>query len=130
MRGSSVILPFRNIQSNSANYWKKQDAIGRTVLVEAPIGMSMAEMDQTEEKDKQATMEGFIDRPAGDFLVDDPDRIVQYRAVALAGGLEEGTEAQVLWAWQWLSDHPEVTIQLQEWFARRVAELRSMGRIK
>lgn len=87
-------------------------------------------MDVSDEKDEQAPAEGFIERAGRDMLVDDPDRIVQYRAVALAEGLEEGTEAQVRWAWQWLSDHPEVTNQLHPWFARHVAELRSMGRIK
>jgi hypothetical protein len=86
-------------------------------------------MDLSEKKDKPA-VEGFVESLEGDALVDDPDRIVQYRAVALAEGLEEGTEEQVLWAWQWLSDHPEVTNQLHGWFARHVAELRSMGRIK
>ena len=87
-------------------------------------------MDVSEKKDKSAAVEGFVESLEGDALVDDPDRIVQYRAVALAEGLEEGTEDQVLWAWQWLSDHPEVTNQLQGWFARHVAELRFMGRIK
>jgi hypothetical protein len=86
-------------------------------------------MDVHEENEKQAPLEGFIETTAGHFLVDDPDRIVQYRAVALAEGLEEGTEADVLWAWQWLGDHPEVTNRLQPWFVRRVAELRGMGRI-
>ena len=87
-------------------------------------------MDQSEEMGHQAPVEGFIEQAGRDILVDDPDRIVQYRAVGLAEGLEEGTEAEVLWAWQWLSDHPEVTNRLQEWFGRRVAELRTMGRIK
>jgi hypothetical protein len=87
-------------------------------------------MDLSEEKGKQATVEGFIELPDSDILADNPDRIVQYRAVALAEGLKEGTEAEVLWALQWLGDHPEVTNRLQGWFARRVAELRSMGRIK
>ena len=87
-------------------------------------------MDTSKEKGKQAPVEGFIELPDRDILLDDPDRIVQYRAVALAEGLEEGTDEQVLWAWQWLSDHPEVTNELQGWFARHVAELRSMGRIK
>ncbi len=87
-------------------------------------------MDTSENSGKPAILEGFLDLSGRDALVDDPDRIIQYRAVALAEGLEEGTEAQVLWAWQWLSDHPEVTNQLQGWFARHVAELRSMGRIK
>lgn len=86
-------------------------------------------MDPSEENGKQTPTEGFVELPDGDGLVDDPDRIVQYRAVALAEGLEEGTEADVLWAWQWLADHPEVTNDLQGWFARRVAELREMGRI-
>ena len=87
-------------------------------------------MDLSEKSGQKATAEGFIQRPDGDVLIDDPDRIAQYRAVALAEGLEEGTEAEVLWAWQWLADHPEVTSRLQGWFARRVAELRTMGRIK
>ena len=84
----------------------------------------------SEEKDRQEPAEGFIENADRDILVDDPDRIVQYRAVALAEGLEEGTEAQVLWAWQWLGDHPEVTNRLQPWFGLRVAELREMGRIQ
>jgi len=87
-------------------------------------------MDVSEGKVKQAPVEGFVELGDRDILIDDPDRIVQYRAVALAEGLEEGTEDQVRWAWQWLSDHPEITNQLQGWFARHVAELRSMGRIK
>jgi hypothetical protein len=78
---------------------------------------------------KQRVNEKFSETAEPDVLLDDPDRIVQYRAVALAEGFEEGSEDQVLWAWQWLGDHPEVTNDLQEWFAFRVAELRSMGRI-
>ena len=78
---------------------------------------------------KQTTTEGFAlsDR---DNLSDDPERIAGYRAVSLAEGLSEGSEAQVLWAWQWLSDHPNVTNRLGEWFLRRVAELRAIERIK
>jgi hypothetical protein len=87
-------------------------------------------VDTSENSGKPPILEGFLELSGRDALVDDPDRIIQYRAVALAEGLEEGTEAQVLWAWQWLSDHPEVTNQLQGWFARHVDELRSMGRIK
>ncbi|MCM3872891.1 MAG: hypothetical protein ND895_19595 [Pyrinomonadaceae bacterium] len=87
-------------------------------------------MDLSEEMSQPAPQEGFIELAERDILVDDPDRIVQYRAVALAEGLEEGTETDVLWAWQWLADHPEVTNRLQGWFGARVAELRSMGRIK
>ena len=87
-------------------------------------------MDTCENSGKPAILEGFLELSSRDATVDDPDRIIQYRAVALAEGLEEGTDAQILWAWQWLSDHPEVTNQLHGWFARHVAELRSMGRIK
>jgi hypothetical protein len=87
-------------------------------------------MDRSDEIGQQAPVEGIIELPDGDALVDDPERIVQYRAVALAEGLQEGTEAEVLWAWQWLGNHPEVTNRMQGWFARRVAELRTMGRIK
>ena len=65
-----------------------------------------------------------------DALIDDPAHIAKYRAIALAEGLQQGSEAEVLWAWQWLSDHPEVTRRLQEWFSRRVAELKEMGRIE
>ena len=65
-----------------------------------------------------------------DALVDDPAHITKYRAIGLAEGLQQGSEAEVLWAWQWLSDHPEVTNRLQEWFSRRVAELKEMGHIK
>jgi hypothetical protein len=65
-----------------------------------------------------------------DALVDDPAHITKYRAIGLAEGLQEGSEAEVLWAWQWLSDHPEVTNRLQEWFSGRVAELKEMGHIK
>ena len=76
---------------------------------------------------KHTTTEGINDR---DELLDDPKRITQYRAVGLAEGLMKGSEEDVLWAWQWLGDHPQFTNRLQEWFARRVAELREMGRIK
>jgi hypothetical protein len=62
-------------------------------------------------------------------LFDDPDHIARYRAIGLAEGLQRGTDADVLWAWQWLSDHPEVTNQLEAWFQRHVAELKEMGRI-
>jgi hypothetical protein len=64
------------------------------------------------------------------MLVDDPDRIAQYRAVVIAEGLQESTPEEVLSAWQWLSNHPEVTNRLEGWFRRRVGELKEMGRIK
>jgi len=64
-----------------------------------------------------------------DRLIDNPFHIAKYRAIALAQGLQQGSEADVLGAWQWLSDNPQVTNQLQEWFSRRVTELKEMGRI-
>jgi hypothetical protein len=73
---------------------------------------------------KQSLKEGFEDSPNGDVLVDDPDHIARYRAIGLAEGLQQGTDADVLWAWQWLSDHPEVTNHLEAWFQRHVAELK------
>jgi len=78
---------------------------------------------------KQPTTENF-DLSNRDNLSDDPERIAGYRAVSLAEGLVEGSEAQVLWAWQWLSDHPQVTNRLGGWFRDRVAELKAMDQIK
>jgi len=72
----------------------------------------------------------FAESVDDDALVGDPDHIAQYRAVSLAVGLKQGSELDILWAWQWLSDHHEVTNRLEEWFARRVAELKEMGHIK
>ena len=82
------------------------------------------------DQNKQSVREGFEDSPDGDVLIDDPDRIEQYRAIGLAEGLQVGTEAQVLWAWQWLSDHPQIVARLQGWFRRRLAELKQLGQIK
>jgi hypothetical protein len=79
---------------------------------------------------KQQITERFVDLSDRDELLDDPERIAGYRAVGLAEGLMKGSEEDVLWAWQWLGDHPQFTNRLQEWFARRVAELKEMGRIK
>ena len=78
---------------------------------------------------KQSTIEEF-DLSRRDNLSDDAERITAYRAASLAEGLSEGSEAQVLWAWQWLSDHPDVTNRLGGWFQSRVAELKAMDRIK
>jgi hypothetical protein len=78
---------------------------------------------------KQPTTEEF-DPSNRDHLSDDPERIEGYRAVSLAEGMAKGSEAQVLWAWQWLSNHPHVTNRLRVWFRHRVAELREMERIK
>ena len=87
-------------------------------------------MSSKEETDRSVITEGFIEHPDKDVLVDDPERIEEYRSVALAEGLQIGTEEEVNRAWQWLSDHPEITSRLQEWFQRRVEELKEMGRIK
>jgi hypothetical protein len=80
--------------------------------------------------DHRRPVEGFEEFADHDQLVDDPRRIEKYRAIGLAEGLQQGSESEVLRAWQWLSDHPEVTTQLQGWFGHRVAELKSLGRIK
>jgi hypothetical protein len=77
-----------------------------------------------------AAAKGFDKSADHNELADDSARIEKYRAIALAEGLQQGSESQVEWAWQWLSDHPEITSHLQDWFAFRVAELKSMGRIK
>jgi len=87
-------------------------------------------MRQKDERGRAVPLEGFIELPDGDMLLDDPDRIAQYRAVAIAEGLQESTPEEVLSAWQWLSNHPEVTNRLEGWFCRRVGELKEMGRIK
>jgi hypothetical protein len=76
---------------------------------------------------KRPPTEALSDR---DLLLDDPKRIDQYRAVGLAEGLMKGSEEDVRWAWQYLGDHPQFTNRLQEWFVRRVMELREMGRIE
>jgi hypothetical protein len=78
---------------------------------------------------EHSTSEGFDPTNHAD-MIDDLERIVGYRAISLAQGMVEGSEEQVLWAWQWLSNHPDVTNHLGGWFRRRVDELRGMGRIK
>jgi hypothetical protein len=83
-----------------------------------------------EEKDHRRSAERSEEFDHHAELVDDPGRIEKYRAIGLAEGLQQGSESEVIRAWQWLGDHPEVTNQLQEWFGHRVAELKSMGRIK
>ena len=87
-------------------------------------------MSPEDKTDRSVIREGFIDLSDQDALLDDPDRIEEYRSVALAEGFQTGTEEEVTRAWQWLSDHPEFTSRLQEWFQRRVEELKEMGRIK
>jgi hypothetical protein len=87
-------------------------------------------MTPKDEANQAVRNEGFIEDPDEDIMVDDPDRIAQYRAVGLAEGLQEGTPEEVLRAWQWLSNHPDFTDRLEEWFRFRVAELKEMGRIR
>lgn len=38
------------------------------------------------DQNKPPAREGFEDSPDGDVLIDDPDRIEQYRAIGLAEG--------------------------------------------
>ncbi len=87
---------------------------------------------KTIEEQEEMVERGGVERLVEftDALVDDSAHITEYRAIGLAEGLQQGSEAEVLWAWQWLSDHPEVTNRLQQWFSHRVAELKEMGRIK
>jgi hypothetical protein len=59
-------------------------------------------------------VEGFR-RTDRDILVDDPRAHRPVPAVSLAEGLEEGSEAEVLGAWQWLGNRPEITNRLQGW---------------
>ena len=62
-------------------------------------------MSPEDKTDRSAITEGFVELPDGDVLVDDPDRIEEYRSVALAEGFQVGTAEEVTRAWQWLSDH-------------------------
>jgi hypothetical protein len=87
-------------------------------------------LSQRDTTNQSVPREGFIELADRDMMVDDPDRIEQYRAMGLAEGLQEGSPEEVLWAWQWLSEHPEFTNRLEEWFQHRVEELKEMGRIK
>ena len=52
-----------------------------------------------------------------------------YRAVALAEGFEDGTEEEVLAAWQYLVDNG-LAWSLQGWFGRMAAALLQAGKIK
>lgn len=49
-----------------------------------------------------------------------------YRAVALAEGFEEGTEEEVIEAWQYLVD-TGLCWQLQGWFGRTASDLIEQG---
>lgn len=61
-----------------------------------------------------------------DHLDDTPQKIDDYRAVGLAEGFIEGTEAEVLAAWQHLVT-TGLAWQLQGWFGRRAKELIDAG---
>lgn len=61
-----------------------------------------------------------------DHIDDDARHVDDYRAVALAEGFEQGTEAEVVAAWQHLVDTGLVW-QLQGWFGRRATELLEQG---
>lgn len=61
-----------------------------------------------------------------DHLDDTPDKIDDYRAVALAEGFEEGTREEVIAAWQHLVD-TGLAWKLQGWFGRRASELIAEG---
>lgn len=50
----------------------------------------------------------------------------QYTAVALAEGFEEGTEEQVIAAWQYLHDSG-LAYTLQGWFGRQAQALLEQG---
>lgn len=49
-----------------------------------------------------------------------------YRAVALAEGFEEGTQDEIVQAWQYLHDS-RLAYQLQGWFGRTVQHLIEEG---
>ena len=49
-----------------------------------------------------------------------------YRAVALAEGFEEGSQDEVIQAWQYLHDSG-LAYQLQGWFGRRATSLIEEG---
>ena len=55
-----------------------------------------------EEVDHRRSAEGFEEFDHNG-LVDDPRRIEEYRAIGLAEGLQQGSESEVLHAWQWLA---------------------------
>ena len=49
-------------------------------------------------------------------------KLTTYRAVGLAEGFEEGTEEEVIEAWQWLHDTGHA-YKLQGWFGRTAQQL-------
>ena len=56
------------------------------------------------------------------------NKLTTYRAVGLAEGFEEGTEEEVIEAWQYLHDTGHA-YNLQGWFGRTAQQLIKEGRI-
>ena len=54
------------------------------------------------------------------------DNLTDYMAVGLAEGFEEGTEEQVIKAWQYLHD-TGLAYKLQGWFGRTAQSLIEQG---
>ena len=54
------------------------------------------------------------------------NKLTTYRAVGLAEGFEEGTEEQVIEAWQYLHD-TRLAYKLQGWFGRTAQHLIKEG---
>jgi hypothetical protein len=73
--------------------------------------------------------EGFIQGVNGDVLIDDPDRIKAYRAVGLADGFINGSQAQQLKAWTYLVESGRAW-ELGGWFTGRAVELLATRMIK
>ena len=67
-------------------------------------------------------MQGFIEEPDHDALIDDLDHIEGDRAVGLAEGFITGTQAEQLKAWTYLVESGKAW-ELQGWFAERAIEL-------
>ena len=73
--------------------------------------------------------EGFIQGVNGDVLIDDPDRIEAYRAVGVADGFINGSQAEQLKAWTHLVESGRAW-ELEGWFTRRAIELLATDTIK
>jgi hypothetical protein len=54
------------------------------------------------------------------------NNITDYRAVGLAEGFEEGTNEEIIWAWQHLHD-TGLAYTLQGWFGRTASNLIEQG---
>ena len=57
------------------------------------------------------------------------NKLTTYRAVGLAEGFEEGTEEEVIEAWQYLHD-TGIAYELQGWFGRTAQYLIENGIIR